>query len=159
MPSTIRPAALLRGPMKPASTPNTSNGKARGARLRFCPARASSQMPLVAPRLAPKMMAMPPASWISPELMKAIASSDTSVLDCNTRVPQTPNISPLNGVAVLRASSCSSLLPASWRKPSSRHCMPNRNKPKPAHSCNQPSLNQNEHARAMATSNSRTRCE
>ncbi len=113
IPSTMRPAALPLSPLKLASTPKTSSGKARGLRLTFCPASASSQMPVVDPRLAPNRMAIPPASLISPVLMKAMVSSDTSVLDCSSMVPLTPNISPLNGVAVLRASSCSSVLPAS----------------------------------------------
>ncbi|EXF43088.1 hypothetical protein BAY1663_04506 [Pseudomonas sp. BAY1663] len=70
MPSTMRPAALPLSPVKLASTPNTSNGKASGLRLTFCPANASSQMPVVEPRLAPNRMATPPASWIRPVLMK-----------------------------------------------------------------------------------------
>ncbi|MCY1401784.1 hypothetical protein D9M71_169080 [compost metagenome] len=74
--------------------------------------------------------------------MNAMVSRETSVLDCSNKVPQIPNISPLNEVAVLRASKCSSLPPASWRSPSSRHCMPNRNSASPAHSSSQPELNQ-----------------
>src|SRR5690606_16898547 len=38
------------------------------------------------------------------------------------------------------------LPPASWRKASSRHCMPNRNSASPAHSSSQPRLIQNETA-------------
>ncbi|MNJ57357.1 hypothetical protein D3C77_529430 [compost metagenome] len=143
IPNTMRPAALPLSPRKLASTPNTSSGSASGDRLRLCPASASSQMPLVAPRLAPNRIGMPPASLISPVLMKAMVSSDTSVLDCSSMVPPTPNSSPLNGVAVVRASSCSSLPPASWRRPSSRHCMPNRNNARPAHSSSQGWLLQN----------------
>src|SRR5690554_5909856 len=74
--------------------------------------------------------------------MKAMVSKDTRVLDCSIRVPLIPNSKPLIGVAVLRASHSSSLLPATWRKPSSRHCMPNRNSARPAHSCSQPELYQ-----------------
>src|SRR5690606_7365013 len=42
--------------------------------------------------------------------------------------------------------------PASWRRPSSRHCMPNRNSARPAHSCSQPALRQKLHASSAATS-------
>ena len=160
MPSTTRPAALLRSPRKPASTPNTSNGSARGERLKFCPASASSQMPDVAPRLAPKMIAMPPANWINPVLTKAIVSSDTSVLDCSSAVPPMPNSRPRTGVPVLRASHCSSLLPASLRSPSSSICMPNRNIASPAHSSSQPALRQKLQASSSATASAgnRRRC-
>ncbi|MCY1444472.1 hypothetical protein D9M71_609450 [compost metagenome] len=74
--------------------------------------------------------------------MNAMVSRETSVLDCSSMVPQMPNIIPLKEVAVLRASSCSSLPPASWRRPSSRHCMPNRKSASPAQSSSQPELNQ-----------------
>src|SRR5690554_2207413 len=67
---------------------------------------------------------------------------DIKVVDCRIIVPPTPNINPLNGVAVLRSRSCSSRPPASSFKPSSRHCMPNRNSAKPAQSCSQPELYQ-----------------
>ncbi|MCY1556881.1 hypothetical protein D9M68_936790 [compost metagenome] len=87
-------------------------------------------------------MAMPAANWIRPVLRKAMVSSDTSELDCTSMVALTPNIRLLKGVAVLSASRRSSLPPASWRKPSSRHCMPNRNSARPAHRPSQPALNQ-----------------
>ena len=140
--------ALPLSPAKPSSTPNTSRGMASGAMLRFCPAMASSQIPLVAPRLAPNSTAMLPASVISPALRKAIVSSDTRVLDCSTKVAAVPNSSPLNGVAVLCDSQPSSLPPARLLRPCSRFCMPNRNRARPAHSTSQPWLNQNDQASA-----------
>ena len=150
-PSTTRPAARPRAPRKLPRTPNTSSGSASGERLNPCPASASSQMPLVAPRFAPNTTAIPAARWIRPELTKAMVSSDTRVLDCSSIVPPMPNSSPLRGVAVLRASHCSSRPPASCRRPSSRSCMPSRNIARPAHSCSQPALRQNDHASSAAS--------
>src|SRR5690554_3408492 len=71
-----------------------------------------------------------------------MVNKDIRVVDCRIMVPPTPNISPFSGVAVLRSNNCSSRLPASSFKPSSKHCIPNRNKAKPAHSCNHPALYQ-----------------
>src|SRR5690606_22858951 len=130
-----------------------------GDKLRFCPASANSQIPLVAPRLAPNSTAIPPANWISPVLKKAMVSSDTRVLDCSTKVAPVPNNRPLKGVEVLRLSQCSSLPPASSRKPSSRHCMPNKNSASPAHSCSQPALVQNDQASARLPTTRRIRFE
>ena len=48
----------------------------------------------------------------------------------------------LDGVEVLRSSHSSSWLPARSRRPSSRHCMPNRNSARPAPSCSSPALDQ-----------------
>ena len=113
---------------------------------------ASSQMPLVAPRLAPKSTEILPARLISPVLRKAIVSSETRVLDCSTKVAAVPNSKPLNGVAVLVDSQPSSLLPAKLFRPCSRFCIPNKNKAKPAHSTSQPELYQNDHAKAAKAS-------
>ena len=151
-PSSTRPAALPRGPAKLPSTPNTTSGQAIGERLKSCPASASSQMPVVAPRLAPRRMEMPPASWIRPEPRKAMVSSETRVEDCSAVVPAMPNSRPRTGVPVLRASIRSRPPPASWRRPSSRHCMPNRNIASPAHSCSQPSSRQKLQPSAAASS-------
>nr|WP_281355001.1 hypothetical protein [Comamonas jiangduensis] len=147
--------ALPLSPEKPSSTPNTSNGMASLAMLMFCPAKASSQMPLVAPKLAPNSTAMLPAKEIKPVLKNAMVSSDTRVLDCSTKVAAVPNSSPLKGVAVLLESHCSSLPPARLLRPCSRLCMPNRNKAKPAHSTSQPALYQNDHAKAAKASTMR----
>src|SRR5690606_23798599 len=123
-------------------------GSARGDRLSFWPARASSQMPVVAPRLAPKMTAMPPARVIRPVLRKAMVSRHTRVLDCSTDVARVPNSRPLRGVDVLWLRSCSSAPPARAFRPCTRHCMPNRKSARPAHSCSQPELDQNDQPRA-----------
>ena len=107
MPTNTRPNAANRPFKKPAKMPNTSIGTAAGLRLTLWPASASSQMPPVAPRLVPKITAMPPASPIKPVLKKAMVKSDTKVLDCKTNVAPMPNISPRAGVAVLLAITSS----------------------------------------------------
>ena len=131
MPTNTRPNAANRPFKKPAKMPNTSIGTAAGLRLTLWPASASSQMPPVAPRLVPKITAMPPASPIKPVLKKAMVKSDTKVLDCKTNVAPMPNISPRAGVAVLLAIKRSKVPPAALCSPSSMHCMPNKNNAKP----------------------------
>ena len=131
MPTNTRPNAANRPFKKPAKMPNTSIGTAAGLRLTLWPASASSQMPPVAPRLVPKITAMPPASPIKPVLKKAMVKSDTKVLDCKTNVAPMPNISPRAGVAVLLAIKRSNVPPAALCSPSSMHCMPNKNNAKP----------------------------
>ena len=150
MPSSRRPTALPLSPDMPSKMPNTSSGMATLDMLMFCPASASSQIPLVAPRLAPNSTAMLPTSVINPALRKAMVSSDTSVLDCSSRLATEPNSSPLKGVDVLLPNHCSSLPPARFFRPCSRLCMPNRNSASPAHSCSQPLLHQNDHASAAS---------
>src|SRR5690554_5624507 len=85
-----------------------------------------------------------------------MVSNDISVVDCSTIVPPTPNKKPLKGVAVLRSNSCSKRPPASCFKPSSRHCIPNKNKAKPAHSCNQPELYQKLLAKTVSANTGNT---
>ena len=63
-----------------------------------------------------------------------MVSSDTSVLDCNSRLATEPNSSPLKGVDVLLPNHCSSLPPARFFRPCSRLCMPNRNSASPPNS-------------------------
>ena len=130
-PTSTRPNAPRRSPKKPIRMPNTIIGSAAGDRLMFCPAAASSHTPPVAPRLVPKIIAIPPASEIIPELKNAIASSATSVLDCNTSVAPVPNSTPLNGVEVDARIQLSSRPPAALRSPSSMFCIPNRNSASP----------------------------
>ena len=100
MPINARPNALPVSPKKLANTPKNSKGRATTLKLMFCPAKASSQMPLVAPKLVPNNTAMPAPKPIKPALKNAIVSSDTKVLDCNTNVAPMPNSKPLNGVSV-----------------------------------------------------------
>ncbi|MNF56719.1 hypothetical protein D3C84_382180 [compost metagenome] len=152
MPSSTRPAPLLLGPLKPSRMPNTASGRAMSARLALCPASASSQMPLVVPRLAPKTMHNPAPRPISPVPRKAMVSSDTRVLDCTITVASTPKARLFQVRSVALARKRSSSLPASRRNPSSRHCMPNRNRARPPASRVQPLLNQNDVASAMASS-------
>ncbi|MNC15672.1 hypothetical protein D3C75_634960 [compost metagenome] len=152
MPSRIRPAPLLRGPLKPSRMPNTASGRAMSARLALCPASASSQMPLVVPRLAPKMMHSPAARPISPVPRKAMVSRDTSELDCTSAVARMPKPRLFQTPSVALARIRSSLPPASMRKPSSRHCMPNRNSARPPASWVQPVLNQNDTSSAATSS-------
>ena len=150
MPSSTRPTPLLRGPLKPSRMPNTASGRARSPRLALCPASASSQMPLVVPRLAPNTMHRPAPRPISPVPRKAMVSSDTRVLDCTVTVASTPKLRLFQARSVALARKRSSSPPASRRRPSSRHCMPNRNSARPPASRVQPALNQNDTARAAA---------
>ncbi|MOA19603.1 hypothetical protein D3C78_1399980 [compost metagenome] len=156
MPSSTRPTPLAFGPLKPRRMPTTASGRARALRLALCPASASSQMPLVVPRLAPKMMHSPAARPISPVPRKAMVSRDTSELDCTRAVARMPKPRLFQARSVALARMRSNPPPASMRRPSSRHCMPNRNKARPPASWVQPVLNQNDTSSAATSSQTTT---
>lgn len=88
-------------------------------RLRLCPAKASSQIPLVAPRFVPKIIDKLPARPIMPLLKKAMVSNDTRVLDCKIKVALMPKTKPLIGLWVDFAMSRSRVPPVACCKPSS----------------------------------------
>jgi hypothetical protein len=92
----------------------------------FRPRPATIQAPVVEPRLAPKMMPIPPIREISPALRNEIVTTETSELDCRRVVETTPKRSARGVERVAAPSSLSSLPPPSSRKPSSSMSMPRR---------------------------------
>ena len=98
------------------------------------PSRADRQMiqPVtLVPRMAPMMMPMACLTFIMPELTKPTTMTEVAEEDWMMAVTPVPNRTPLMGLPESLYSTSSSLLPATFFRPSPMRVMPKRKRATP----------------------------
>ena len=95
------------------------------------PARVSTQPVAVVPMLAPMTMPTALLSCMMPELTKPTTITVVAEEDWITAVTSAPSSTPLTGLEVSLPRMVSSLLPATFLRPSPSRVMPNRKKASP----------------------------